>query len=289
MKPPLSADAGVPAGQAGVEQLLEQFELAWRSGTPPRLEAFAAPLPPSDPAANGPARQEFLRELIKTDLEYQWQQTAKDPMRPVRKAPLLEDYVQRYPELRRSDSLLVQLIAEEYRARQLWGDHPGHGEYAARFAQLGTKVQATLLRMDAELTAEFGAEGLAPHQQGEPRRQHPPLGGSAEQADESLFRSVGLQEAVRPVASVSDLVDALRLHGLLGLKQLNELLSDLKGRFVEPRALARHLLDLDWLTPYQVNQLLRGRGAELVLGPYLLLERLGEGVRARSSKHGTGR
>src|SRR5262249_33547527 len=32
-----------------------------------------------------------------------------------------------------------------------------------------------------------------------------------------------------------------------------------------------------WLTPYQANQLLPGRGQELVLGSYILLERLGEG------------
>ena len=32
-----------------------------------------------------------------------------------------------------------------------------------------------------------------------------------------------------------------------------------------------------WLSPYQVNQLFRGRGAELLLGSYVLLEKLGEG------------
>jgi hypothetical protein len=32
-----------------------------------------------------------------------------------------------------------------------------------------------------------------------------------------------------------------------------------------------------WLTPYQVNQLSRGRGDELLLGSYVLMERLGQG------------
>jgi serine/threonine-protein kinase len=45
----------------------------------------------------------------------------------------------------------------------------------------------------------------------------------------------------------------------------------------QPRELGRELLQRNWLTPYQVNKLLQGRGAELILGPYLLLERLGEG------------
>jgi len=45
----------------------------------------------------------------------------------------------------------------------------------------------------------------------------------------------------------------------------------------DPRALARELLGRGWLTAFQVNQLLQGRGAELALGPYVLLERLGKG------------
>jgi serine/threonine-protein kinase len=32
-----------------------------------------------------------------------------------------------------------------------------------------------------------------------------------------------------------------------------------------------------WLTPFQVNHIFQGHGAQLVMGPYVLLERLGEG------------
>src|SRR5437899_628681 len=72
-------------------------------------------------------------------------------------------------------------------------------------------------------------------------------------------------------------VDAIEKAQLLEPNQLSELTQDLQARFPEPRALARHLLQQDWLTPYQVNLLLQGRGAELVFGQYILLERLGEG------------
>src|SRR5277367_2477205 len=41
------------------------------------------------------------------------------------------------------------------------------------------------------------------------------------------------------------------------------------------------MLERGWLTSYQINQLFQGKGSDLVLGPYVLLERLGEG--------GTGR
>src|SRR5581483_8026554 len=45
-----------------------------------------------------------------------------------------------------------------------------------------------------------------------------------------------------------------------------------------PQALGRELLQRGWLTPYQANLLLQGRGSDLVLGSYVLLERLGEGA-----------
>src|SRR5439155_24525615 len=80
-----------------------------------------------------------------------------------------------------------------------------------------------------------------------------------------------------PIQTVADLVEALRATPLLSTSQLEELARDLQPRCTEPRALARQLLDRDWLTAYQMNQLFLGRGQDLVLGPYLLLERLGEG------------
>src|SRR5262249_17661936 len=50
-----------------------------------------------------------------------------------------------------------------------------------------------------------------------------------------------------------------------------------RGALTDPRALGQDLLKRNWLTPHQVNLLLQGRAADIVLGPYLLLERLGEG------------
>ncbi len=74
-----------------------------------------------------------------------------------------------------------------------------------------------------------------------------------------------------------DFADALRKIHLLAPAQLDELTRDLRGRFPEDRALAAELIRRDWLTPYQVNQLLQGRGGDLLLGSYVLLERIGEG------------
>src|SRR5262249_1149203 len=79
------------------------------------------------------------------------------------------------------------------------------------------------------------------------------------------------------LASVAAFVDSLRQSRLLEPDQLEGTSPLLQARFPNPRGLAKELIDRDWLTPYQVNQVFQGRGSDLVLGQYTLLERLGEG------------
>jgi serine/threonine protein kinase len=77
--------------------------------------------------------------------------------------------------------------------------------------------------------------------------------------------------------TIADLVAALGQYRLLEPAQQKELEQSLQPRFTEPKALARELVQRGWLTPYQGNQLLQGHGSKLLLGSYVLLERLGEG------------
>lgn len=79
------------------------------------------------------------------------------------------------------------------------------------------------------------------------------------------------------ITTADELVTALRQFHLLEATQLAEVNRMLRGLSLEARALARQLSERGWLTPYQVEQLFQGRGQELVLGSYVLLERLGEG------------
>jgi serine/threonine-protein kinase len=76
--------------------------------------------------------------------------------------------------------------------------------------------------------------------------------------------------------SLTAFVDCLREHQLLLPSQVEEV-GRLSAQFPDAQALARELLRRGWLTAYQANQVLQGRGKDLVLGPYRLLERLGEG------------
>src|SRR6516165_8352429 len=79
------------------------------------------------------------------------------------------------------------------------------------------------------------------------------------------------------VQTAADLLGLLQRHRLLETAQLDELSGALAAQSPEPRALAGELIRRGWLTPYQINQLFQGRTQELVLGSYVLLERLGEG------------
>jgi WD40 repeat protein len=79
------------------------------------------------------------------------------------------------------------------------------------------------------------------------------------------------------IDSVATLIDILRSGRLLGPAQLDELERDLQSQFSDPRLLGRELVKRGWITPFQINQLFQGRARELVMGPYLLLERLGPG------------
>jgi serine/threonine-protein kinase len=79
------------------------------------------------------------------------------------------------------------------------------------------------------------------------------------------------------VMSVAEFSDAVRQNRLLEPEQQDELGRTLQAKFPDSRALARQLIQLGWLTPYQVNQVFQGKGASLVMGSYIILERLGEG------------
>jgi serine/threonine-protein kinase len=79
------------------------------------------------------------------------------------------------------------------------------------------------------------------------------------------------------VASVADFFEALRESQLLEPAHVDEILQASLPNQDDPQILARELVQRGVLTAYQAEQLLQDRGKELILGPYRLLEPLGEG------------
>jgi serine/threonine-protein kinase len=261
-----SAQAGgvdSPADGAQLDAVLYEFDRAWQSGSVPRIDEFLARVPP----AGSLTRRRLLEELITIDLDYRWRNAsgATHGHGPLQ----LEDYVARYPELGPRDGLTPELIGEEYWVRHRWGDHPGHADYAARFPRQQPQLKTVLALIDAELAEELARE---------PEPAQPvisPLVPAATSA--SAPRPAAPATTAGPVlATAAELREALIRHGLLTPTQFKEA-KDQLSQFTDARGLASELLRRDWLTPFQVNQLLQGHGAELLLGPYVLLERLGRG------------
>jgi serine/threonine protein kinase/N-acetylneuraminic acid mutarotase len=79
------------------------------------------------------------------------------------------------------------------------------------------------------------------------------------------------------IPSPAELLTFLQEHGFLTTAQVQQVGGGDGTKPADARPLARELVDRDWLTPFQANQLLLGRGEELLLGPYRILDRLGEG------------
>jgi serine/threonine-protein kinase len=79
------------------------------------------------------------------------------------------------------------------------------------------------------------------------------------------------------IDSVDTLLTVLRRVQLFAPEQVDEVARELGPHFEDPLALAEYLAEADWLTPYQVKALFTGHWDELVIGPYQVLDRLGEG------------
>jgi serine/threonine-protein kinase len=77
--------------------------------------------------------------------------------------------------------------------------------------------------------------------------------------------------------SLGDFVEQLRRAGALEEEQLDQVVAQLKPRALDASALANELVRRGWLTSYQAREALEGRGAGLLLGPYVLLGPVGQG------------
>jgi serine/threonine-protein kinase len=82
---------------------------------------------------------------------------------------------------------------------------------------------------------------------------------------------------VMTLASAPDLIDFLQESQLLEPAQVEEITRRLLPHCAGPEELCAQLVQCHWLTLYQAEQLVAGNHEDLILGPYRLMEPLGEG------------
>ena len=80
-----------------------------------------------------------------------------------------------------------------------------------------------------------------------------------------------------PIATVDLIVEALRGRALLKREQFEELTSRLVPAHSDSQELARTLIRRGWITVYQAKKILSGKVDELLIGQYIVLDKLGEG------------
>jgi serine/threonine protein kinase len=76
--------------------------------------------------------------------------------------------------------------------------------------------------------------------------------------------------------TTQELVDFLTRYQLLSPFHLEALAREI-GKYVSAAAVTDELVQRGWLTKYQQSHLLSGQGDKLILGPYRLIDPLGEG------------
>jgi serine/threonine-protein kinase len=97
---------------------------------------------------------------------------------------------------------------------------------------------------------------------------------------------------MQPAAAPVGIVDVLDDVRLLPRAHFDQLVNELLPICDDWQILSSELVYRGWLTPFQAKRLVQGRGQELLLGSYLLLEPVGEGgmgvvFRCRNWKLGT--
>src|SRR5262249_51977679 len=159
--------------------------------------------------------------------------------------------------------------------RVRWGDCPGHEVYTGRFPARAAEIGDCLRRMDIQLAAEHG-DKRPKAMECEPPMALPVARQATDHGTNHIpvAQPVAVASGIDSVALLSELLQDFQI---LTSKQQNELGEQLT-RFADPATLAGYLVERGWLTRHQVNQIFLGRGRNLLLGPYVLLEPIGEGL-----------
>lgn len=96
--------------------VIDDFDAAWARGENPIIEHV---IEKCDSVSTS-----VLMELAIVDMEYRWKSNANSLQFSA------DEYCSRFPQLK---ARMLTLLAEEYRARKIWGDRPDHDQFLARY------------------------------------------------------------------------------------------------------------------------------------------------------------
>ncbi|MBC8868632.1 MAG: serine/threonine protein kinase, partial [Planctomycetes bacterium] len=118
-----------------LETWLVEFDQTWQE------DALATWATEKLPDSENPLRRLALAEMVKVDLERQWQRDHR--LR-------LESYLERFPELGDTDSVSAHLILAEYQARQQFGKPADLSKFASRFPGQASELAQLIEQVEAE-------------------------------------------------------------------------------------------------------------------------------------------
>ena len=128
-------DSGGTRMQPVEEALRRRFEAAWLAGRPVPIEHCL-------PAAESPAYDATLEELVHIELEFAWKAWARcraaphdPPAEPAAEPAKVEDYLARFPRLAQPE-VIRRLLRQEAGVRRRCGDKAFLDEYRIRFPLL---------------------------------------------------------------------------------------------------------------------------------------------------------
>ncbi len=229
------------AAWSAYSAVVERFETAWHAQGDAGIVDFL-------PAAEDPSRPRVLVALIKIDQEHRWRAGQR---------PLLETYLDQWPDLSGSDQTVAELLAAECLTRAAFDQPVQRPELEQRFPGIARRID--LGEIEQQAHRETLATGRDPDGTGDEWSETPD--GLTEPVSRDVFlarlTAAGLMTAEAVEQCLTGLPDEERPAGGLDL--------------------ARHLVQLGKLTAYQAQTLCQGRDDPLVLGNYVILDRLGHG------------
>ena len=198
-------------------------------------------------------------------------------------SPKLENYLGQVGVDSRK-RLFQELLMVECEFFQEQGQPPSYRLYRRRFPDYKSLVKLVFEQLDLLDLPGSSSAILRPPSAASPapsalptdltQYDLPPQKPGAKPDDPTRLSGTPL---VNPSVNISDFSASIIQWGIISADDMQQLLNSLPPQEQTPEIVVKHLVRNDNITPFQAQELLGRRGNRLVLGPYRLLDVLGEG------------